>query len=199
MAIPILRGRAFSETDATDAPKVVIINESMANRYWPGENPVGRRINPQWGPNQGWREIVGLAGDVRHWGPEEPATPEIYLPYGQHPHLLGMHLVLRGEADSAQLAAALRREVFAVDSTQPVFQIRPMEDVFRQTTSQRRLTTALMGMLAGLALALAAAGVYGTVTQSVALRTRELGVRVALGAQRRDIFASPARWRRAVS
>ncbi len=187
LGIPLKRGRFFTNADAADAPPVVIINETMAKRFWPNQDPIGQRMDPQWGRRLGWREIVGVVGDVKHGGPTTPALAETYIPYRQQP-VSDMYLVLRTTSDPLAVAAAVRRQVLAVDKDQPVFEVRTMTELLRRSTAKRQVSTALIGSFAGLAIILAAVGLYGVISYSVNQRRQEIGIRMALGASPRGIL-----------
>ena len=181
MKVPLLRGRLFDERDLADAVHVAILNETMATRYFPDEDPLGKVVvNPH-----GRSEVVGVVGDLRHYGLDSAPRPEIFLPFHQST-INGMALVLRTENDPLQYAGAIRREVWAVDPSQPIYDVSTMRQVLARAVSLPRLSMTLMAVFAGTALILATLGIYGVISYSVARRTKELGLRMALGAESRD-------------
>ncbi len=186
MGIPLIRGRAFTERDTTGAPRVAIVNETFARRFFPDEDPIGKRIHVTNGPET-FREIVGIVGDVRHYGLEREAPAQAYEPYLQQP-FAGMSIVVRTAADPANLSAAMRQEVFALDKDQPVASVRTLEEILAESVAQRRFSMFLLGLFGGIALLLASVGIFGVMNYTVAQRTHEIGIRLALGAQRRDIL-----------
>ena len=185
LRIPLRRGREFTDRDGERDPLVAMVNEALVARYWHGENPIGKHL---WvGRVAQPMEVVGVLGDVRNLNLAADPQPEIYLPYAQRPWA-SMNLVVRTAGDPRAFVSAIRAAVLATDRDQPVTAVRTMDEVLERAAAQPAFLTALLGLLAAIALLLALVGIYGTVACSVAERKQEMGIRMALGAVRGDIL-----------
>jgi putative ABC transport system permease protein len=188
LRVPLRAGRTFSSTDRLDTPPVVIVNQTFVSRYLPGVDPIGQRLTlgdrSRPGP---WAEIVGVVADFRNSGPMQPVRPEIYMPMRQQSAWNQLFLIVRGEGTPAALLPVVREAVRSLDPEQPLYAIRTLEEAVAESSFQQRIATLLLSIFAGVALVMAAVGIFGVMSYSVSARRQEIGVRLAVGAQRRDV------------
>ena len=189
MGIPILQGREFAAVDATENPRAIVINEAMARREFPNQQPLGQRFSFGPGPDgeQQWLEIVGIVGNVRQYRADEAPVPMVYVPHTSTPQR-SYSLIVRAEGDALALSSSVRAAIQSVDPSLPIVRARTLDDVIGASLTQRRFNMTLLMVFAVIALILAIAGIYGTVAYAVAQRTQEIGIRVALGATTGEVL-----------
>ena len=196
MRIPLRKGRDFSAGDGPDSQGVVMVNEALAERYWPKQDPIGQRIRLQlspglnpWTPETraGWLTVVGIVGDIQDWQFAAQKSGQLYLPYPQDPSRI-MRLAVRSNGDPTELTAGVRRAVESADASLPVTDVHSMDEYLAQSLSDQRVSMWLLAVFAGIATVLAAIGVYGLMAYGVAQRAHEIGIRMAVGAEPADVL-----------